>query len=69
MMPFFSWWSDAVAAAPNFLRKGFASLAIITAWAIWKQRNAIIFDNAQPSHAQLLTSIKDEARRWDEPEL
>lgn len=61
---FFSWWSDAAAAAPHCLRKGFASLVIITSWAIWKHRNAIIFEAAQPSHTQLLSSIKDEARRW-----
>ena len=60
----FEWWSTCTLAAPSCFRKGFASLVIITAWAIWKHRNNIIFDGLQPSNGDLLATIKDEARRW-----
>ena len=63
-MEFFDWWSDNTLAAPSHFRKGFASLTIITAWAIWNHRNTIIFDGAQPSTSELLDAIKAEAKRW-----
>jgi hypothetical protein len=31
---------------------------------IWKNRNAAIFDNAQPSVPSLLNDIKTEAQQW-----
>lgn len=37
---------------------------MLTAWWIWKHRNAIIFDNANPSVTALLDTIKAEARLW-----
>lgn len=61
---FFDWWLEWPAVAPPQQRKGFASLVIITAWFIWKHRNAAIFDGLQPSNSHLLSTIKDEAMRW-----
>ncbi|XP_073353624.1 uncharacterized protein [Aegilops tauschii subsp. strangulata] len=60
----FDWWSASALAASSCLRKGFASLVTITAWAIWKHRNGIIFDGLQPSSGELLNTIETEARRW-----
>jgi hypothetical protein len=37
---------------------------MLTAWWIWKHRNAAIFDNAQPSVPSLLSDIKTEAQQW-----
>lgn len=61
---FFSWWSDTTEAALPCLRKRFATLTIITAWALWKHMNSIIFDGLRPSSEQLISTIKDEAKRW-----
>ena len=61
---FFDWWLEWPAVAPPQQHKGFASLVIITAWFIWKHRNAAIFDGAQPSTDDLVQLIKDDAGRW-----
>jgi hypothetical protein len=37
---------------------------MLTAWWIWKHRNAVIFDNAQPSVPSLFSDIRTEARQW-----
>lgn len=41
-----------------------ASLVTLTYWWIWKQRNAVVFNNACPGLAGLLSTIKSEARLW-----
>jgi hypothetical protein len=41
-------------------------MILLTAWWIWKHRNAAVFDNTQPSVASLLDTIKAEAREWAE---
>uniref|UniRef100_A0A8I6YBX2 Reverse transcriptase zinc-binding domain-containing protein n=1 Tax=Hordeum vulgare subsp. vulgare TaxID=112509 RepID=A0A8I6YBX2_HORVV len=61
---FFEWLTTQIHPSPSALRKGFTLLAILTAWSIWKHRNAGIFDGLQPSTARLLTTIQDEARDW-----
>ena len=61
---FADWWSLALRSTPRPLRKGTSSLIMLTAWWIWKHRNAAIFDNARPSIATLLDMIKAEARSW-----
>jgi hypothetical protein len=61
---FVEWWSQAVRTAPRQLRKGTSSIIMLTAWWIWKHRNAAIFDNAQPSVPSLLNDIKTEAQQW-----
>ncbi|XP_071676698.1 uncharacterized protein [Lolium perenne] len=61
---FAEWWSLVAQTAPRQLRKGPSSLIMLTAWWIWKHRNAAVFDNAHPSVTSLLSDIKDEARQW-----
>ena len=39
-------------------------MIMLTAWWIWKQRNAVVFDNASPSVGALVETIKTEARDW-----
>ena len=45
---FIDWWSAATLNTPHSLRKGFASLAVLTAWSLWRHRNAVLFDS--PAH-------------------
>lgn len=61
---FFEWWSEAAETSPGCLRKGLNSIVALTAWAIWKHHNAAIFDGLRPSTADLVLSIKDDARLW-----
>lgn len=61
---FYEWWSQSIVALPPSLRKGAASLIALSAWTIWKHRNACIFDNASPSHARMADQIKEDARTW-----
>ena len=61
---FFDWWLRAAAASPGGLRRGLNSINTLTAWEIWKHRNAAIFDGVRPSTDELVQLIKDEARRW-----
>jgi hypothetical protein len=63
---FTAWWASALRATPRALRKGTSSMILLTAWWIWKHRNAAVFDNTQPSVASLLDTIKAEAREWAE---
>uniref|UniRef100_A0A453NMY3 Reverse transcriptase zinc-binding domain-containing protein n=2 Tax=Aegilops tauschii subsp. strangulata TaxID=200361 RepID=A0A453NMY3_AEGTS len=61
---FFDWWCKTNNSSPASLRKGVNSLIVLTAWSIWKHRNAAVFDNARPSNDDLARTIKDEARLW-----
>jgi hypothetical protein len=61
---FAEWWSLAVRTAPRQLRKGTSSIIMLTAWWIWKHRNAAVFDNARPSVTSLFNDIRSDARLW-----
>ena len=61
---FAEWWSLVLRTTPRQLRKGTSSLIMLTAWWIWKHRNAAVFDNARPSVSSLLETIKAEAQDW-----
>ncbi|KAM3404714.1 hypothetical protein ACQJBY_007677 [Aegilops geniculata] len=61
---FFDWWCKTNNTAPASSCKGINSLVALTAWSIWKHRNAAVFDNARPSNDDLARTIKDEARLW-----
>jgi hypothetical protein len=37
---------------------------MLTAWWIWKHRNAVVFNNERPSVTALVDTIKAEARLW-----
>jgi hypothetical protein len=45
-------------------RKGLSSLIALTAWTIWRHRNACIFDGATPSTSHLVHNIQEEACTW-----
>jgi hypothetical protein len=61
---FAEWWSQAVRTAPRQLRKGTSSVIMLTAWWIWKHRNAVVFDNVRPSVTSLFNDLAAEARQW-----
>jgi hypothetical protein len=61
---FAEWWSLVVHYAHRQLLKGTSSIIMLTAWGIWKHRNAAVFDNVRPSVASLFNDIKAEARQW-----
>jgi hypothetical protein len=61
---FYTRWETSCDRSPSPARKGLASLIILTAWCLWKHRNACIFDGEQPSIYWLCDIIRDEARMW-----
>ncbi|KQJ97438.1 hypothetical protein BRADI_3g30761v3 [Brachypodium distachyon] len=61
---FADWWQESIHSSPPTMRKGTASLIMLTAWSIWKHRKAAVFDNATPNFASLLDLIKTDARCW-----
>ena len=58
------WWRSARQGTPTQLRKGLASIALLTPWMIWKHRNSCVFDKARPSAQALVAEIKEEAKLW-----
>jgi hypothetical protein len=40
------------------------SLAILSLWQIWKQRNAVVFNGNRRSEQAVFTMIKDECSLW-----
>jgi hypothetical protein len=58
------WWRRARQETPMPLRKGLASTALLIPWMVWKHRNAIVFEGAQPSMPLLLQNIKEELCIW-----
>jgi len=40
------------------------SLVILSAWVIWKHRNACVFDGTTPNLQGALQSFKDECHLW-----
>ena len=59
---FMDWWHLAIHSTPSTLRKGTALVIKLTAWWIWKQQNAAVFDNASPNFVSLLKMMKADAR-------
>ena len=51
-------------ATPRPLWKGTSSVIMLTAWWMWKHRNAAVFGNSRPSFGALVETIKVEARLW-----
>jgi hypothetical protein len=46
------------------MRKGLATIILLTPWMIWKHMNDCVFDRARPSVQSLLANMKEEARLW-----
>jgi hypothetical protein len=61
-----AWWEAARKLVHKKDRRGFDALVILTAFMLWKQRNARVFDNVrqQCNVPQLVVRIKDEFALW-----
>uniref|UniRef100_A0A453NLD9 Reverse transcriptase zinc-binding domain-containing protein n=1 Tax=Aegilops tauschii subsp. strangulata TaxID=200361 RepID=A0A453NLD9_AEGTS len=58
------WWHTARQGTPQSMRKGLASMALLTPWMIRKHRNSCVFEGALPSTQDLVVKIKEEASPW-----
>lgn len=57
------WWTAlSDHSVPN--RKAMASLALLTSWAIWNERNARVFRHKSAPPFVILALIKGEAALW-----
>jgi exonuclease III len=63
---FSQWWLRARRNFPGRTRRGFDSFVIGTAWALWKQRNARVFNRAQDQRSpeELVKQVTDDIRQW-----
>lgn len=59
-----SWWEVSRKRVQNESRKTLDSLAVLTAWSLWLQRNARTFNRQVTGAAQLMEKIKQEALLW-----
>lgn len=51
---------------PKERRRGFGSLFMLTAWALWKERDARLFERRESSVHELLERTREEAILWIE---
>lgn len=59
------WYADLVGTQQNAkLTNGLRSLAMLTIWTTWRERNQRIFQGKEQSNENLLFQIKDEASTW-----
>jgi hypothetical protein len=57
------WWTMlAAGSSPN--RKALASLALLTVWEVWLERNSRVFHNKLSPSFVVVNKIKEEARLW-----
>lgn len=61
---FITWLSSAISSTTSCLRRGLASIAILTAWHIWRHRNGCLFDGDSPAVGHAVSTIQEEARLW-----
>lgn len=63
---FKEWWLRCRENFSGRIRRGFDSFIIGTAWALWKQRNARVFNKPlqQRTPAQLVVQLWEEMRDW-----
>uniref|UniRef100_A0ACD6AU01 Uncharacterized protein n=1 Tax=Avena sativa TaxID=4498 RepID=A0ACD6AU01_AVESA len=60
----FDWWLAVHQSLPKPMRKGFATITLLTPWMIWKHQNSCVFDHVQPSRQLLSATIREEAELW-----
>lgn len=63
---FTEWWLQQRTRFTGRIRQGFDSFVIGTAWALWKQRNARVFNRVhdQRTPHQLVTMVILEIKEW-----
>ena len=58
------WWPGSRDLIPPAERKGFDSVAILTVWMLWKERNNRIFQRSAVVARELCRRIEEEVRLW-----
>ncbi|TVU33383.1 hypothetical protein EJB05_25197, partial [Eragrostis curvula] len=58
------WWEQSEGHQPETRRKGFNTLFMLTAWSIWKERNARVFEGKISTSSQVVQRIKGDAELW-----
>lgn len=63
---FTEWWLQQRRRFTGRTRRGFDSFVIGTAWALWKQRNARVFNRAhdQRTPEQVVTQVLLDIKDW-----
>ena len=62
--PFFARLSTSLQTIAVADRRGFTTMAGLTAWMIWRHRNSVIFDKISPDTSMVVDAIKEEAHFW-----
>ena len=65
------WWDKARKSFHGKLKRGFDSLVILTAWHLWKQRNARVFNRNDQvrSDTNLVQLIHEEIKLWKKADI
>jgi hypothetical protein len=58
------WWPNSRTQVPRQQRKGFDSLVLLTAWLLWKERNAQVFQRSVETVPTICGRIADEIELW-----
>jgi hypothetical protein len=58
------WFTGLVTAAAPSVRPGMRSMATLTIWELWIERNSRVFKKVARSVQQIVYTIQDEARTW-----
>lgn len=59
-----TWWRRAHRRVNRESKKGFNSLVMLVAWALWKHRNRCVFDKRPPRMQDIQREIIEEATLW-----
>ena len=62
-------WAVDKRGSNNVSTKDLRTLFALTWWELWKHRNAIVFEDAQPSVEQLLRKLCSEGSTWSSARL
>jgi hypothetical protein len=58
------WWQHCSRIVPKVIKTRWRSLALLTWWMLWKERNNRIFNNVACVEASLADKIVDELNQW-----
>ncbi|XP_044404357.1 uncharacterized protein [Triticum aestivum] len=59
-----NWWINARRGIPKAARRNFDTMTILIYWRIWKERNAMIFQQVASSVDRVLELIQEDITVW-----